>query len=496
MAEILTINIGSAPDDETGDPLRNAFDKINANDNALNSELATKGTLFTVNVLDLPTVVANFRGVGLETLVAAFAAVGGSGSFPVADTTTIVKDPDDATKLMRFDIGGLSTATTAILTLDRSVDFGIGGTFPELANVEALEEAVTNLQALPTPETYLQSLEGYADDVTLTLRANLTWGPATGVLENESISATTHQPANAKRYTYTSATGAKIVFASAFAANGEGQVIKESGAGTMQAFPANGLTINGSDHESTTPTALTDFAITSASGATCTFGSSADFVDYAEGDVLKLADHASAGVYLVGATSTTSSIAVTRIDGGTNPVNATATTASLVKLTPLELKSIASVWRISNDFTINDGTSADKDLDGSNLTGIANLTMTGNLDVGGTTELNGATSVLAAITLGSAGSISDAGPINATGSLTKATHGGRAVKTTGNVTIPNAAGDVGMGGIIILGGAHTISFNSTTTATLASGDVFTYYVESTTVLKRSLLASADQPAMS
>lgn len=103
--------------------------------------------------------------------------------------------------------------------------------------------------------------------------------------------------------------------------------------------------------------------------------------------------------------------------------------------------------------------------------------------------------VTGAILLGTGGSTSDAGPISATGALTKATHGGRRVLTTGNVTIPNAAGDVGMGGTIILGGAHTITFNSTATAALGAGDVFSYYVQSTTVLKRSLQTAASQPAM-
>ena len=45
--------------------------------------------------------------------------------------------------------------------------------------------------------------------------------------------------------------------------------------------------------------------------------------------------------------------------------------------------------------------------------------------------------------------------------------------TTGNVVIPNAAGDVGIGDII-LGGAHTITFNSTVTAVLAGGCLACY----------------------
>lgn len=58
MATIQTINIGSTANDNTGDPLRTAFDKQNQNNTALNNDLATKapiasptitGTLTTVN---------------------------------------------------------------------------------------------------------------------------------------------------------------------------------------------------------------------------------------------------------------------------------------------------------------------------------------------------------------------------------------------------------------------------------------------------------------
>ena len=42
MTDLQTINIGSAPDDGTGDPLRTAFDKINDNFAELNA-----GTTFT-----------------------------------------------------------------------------------------------------------------------------------------------------------------------------------------------------------------------------------------------------------------------------------------------------------------------------------------------------------------------------------------------------------------------------------------------------------------
>jgi hypothetical protein len=41
MASITPINIGAAPNDGTGDPLRDAFDQINQNEAALNAEHTT-----------------------------------------------------------------------------------------------------------------------------------------------------------------------------------------------------------------------------------------------------------------------------------------------------------------------------------------------------------------------------------------------------------------------------------------------------------------------
>jgi len=46
-----------------------------------------------------------------------------SGSFPVDDTTTLVRDPADNTKLLRIDVGAVATATTRVLTMpDADVD--------------------------------------------------------------------------------------------------------------------------------------------------------------------------------------------------------------------------------------------------------------------------------------------------------------------------------------------------------------------------------------
>jgi hypothetical protein len=50
---------------------------------------------------------------------------GGGSSLPVDDTTSIVQDPVDNTKQMRIDVGGVTTATTRVLTMpDEDVTAG------------------------------------------------------------------------------------------------------------------------------------------------------------------------------------------------------------------------------------------------------------------------------------------------------------------------------------------------------------------------------------
>lgn len=80
-----------------------------------------------------------------------------------------------------------------------------------------------------------------------------------------------------------------------------------------------------------------------------------------------------------------------------------------------------------------------------------------------------------------------------TGTLTVAAHSGNALKTSGNVTIPTTAGFTC---VLIAGGAHTVTFNSTTSAAMATGDVMTIVVESSTVIHAVLTAAADKVSFS
>jgi len=62
--------------------------------------------------------------------------------------------------------------------------------------------------------------------------------------------------------------------------------------------------------------------------------------------------------------------------------------------------------------------------------------------------------------------------------------------------VPNAAGDVGFTAVIVAGGAHTVSFNSTTSAAMAAGDVMTVMVQSTSVMQAVLTPSASKVTFS
>ncbi len=63
---------------------------------------------------------------------------------PVADTTDLVKGSADATKLLRIEVDGLTTATTRTITMaDQNVDLTPdSGTYPAFATAVALAVAL------------------------------------------------------------------------------------------------------------------------------------------------------------------------------------------------------------------------------------------------------------------------------------------------------------------------------------------------------------------
>lgn len=80
-----------------------------------------------------------------------------------------------------------------------------------------------------------------------------------------------------------------------------------------------------------------------------------------------------------------------------------------------------------------------------------------------------------------------------TGALTAADHSGNVLVTSGNVTAPTTAG---FNCVLIAGGAHTVTFNGTTSAAMAAGDLMTLIVESGTVIHAVLTAAADKVTFS
>ena len=75
------------------------------------------------------------------------------------------------------------------------------------------------------------------------------------------------------------------------------------------------------------------------------------------------------------------------------------------------------------------------------------------------------------------------------GLMTAAAHGGCMVVTSGNVTVPTTAG---FSAIIISGGAHTVTFNGAVSPAMATGDIMTVAVQSSTVVHAVLTAAADK----
>lgn len=80
-----------------------------------------------------------------------------------------------------------------------------------------------------------------------------------------------------------------------------------------------------------------------------------------------------------------------------------------------------------------------------------------------------------------------------TGALSAADHSGCVLKTSGNVTVPTTAG---FNAVIIAGGAHTVTFNGTVSAAMATGDVMTVFVESSTIIHAVLTAAANKVTFS
>ena len=93
-----------------------------------------------------------------------------SPTFPVVDTTELVKDPTTATKRMRIDVGAVSASTTRVLSMpDNDVDLADLATFLTADDVydrladhqyTSSNTAASSTTAIPFDDTIPQSSEG------------------------------------------------------------------------------------------------------------------------------------------------------------------------------------------------------------------------------------------------------------------------------------------------------------------------------------------------
>lgn len=166
----------------------------------------------------------------------------------------------------------------------------------------------------------------------------------------------------------------------------------------------------------------------------------------------------------------------TKLDGitaGATPTN-TANVTAAGALMDSEVTNLADVKAFdpSDYATAAQGGTADSAL--QNVSEDATPALGGDLDGAGNEIANFVNSV-----------------VTASGALTTAAHSGNVIKTSGNVTVPTSAGFTCT---IIAGGAHTITFNGTVSAAMATGDLMTVVVESGTVIHAGLMVAADKVA--
>ena len=290
-------------------------------------------------------------------------------------------------------------------------------------------------------------------------------------LVNVDITAATHQPVRGNRYKYAPSGGSVVIILDdngSFVEPGVGQLERVSGSARI--VPASGKTLNGSTRVSLAD-AISDAVWTGASGLTISITSAgSNIADRNAGDIGVVTSSgvaANNGIYLVGATHTTSNVALTKLansDGSapTNPSNASSESITINWLSPINLISLATIWLDGNDFSVQGGTDSDKDFDGSNISGMNNVVVTGSISGNG----------LIAVT--------------ASGSL--ASHCGKRITTSGGITIPNTQiGDGWWQGLIEVGAnTHDWTFNGLvldiSVEGFAAGDLCSVVVKSASVI--------------
>ena len=95
---------------------------------------ATDGTAITVDSANDELLVYDNDATAVKKITVS-QLPGGGDTLPIVDGTAVVKDPADATKLVRIDAEAVATGTTRVITMgNRDVDLASGGTFLDSIN--------------------------------------------------------------------------------------------------------------------------------------------------------------------------------------------------------------------------------------------------------------------------------------------------------------------------------------------------------------------------
>lgn len=169
----------------------------------------------------------------------------GGSSLPVDDTTALVQDPADNTKLMRIDVGGVTTATTRVATMP-DADITLGTDADALHdNVAGEIVAITEKTSMAVDDEFI--IEDSADSNNKKSLKRSTLGQdiqntQTGTTHTLVLSdaSKTVTMSNASAQTLTIPTNASVAFATNTIIN-----VLQLGAATCTITGDTGVTVNG-----------------------------------------------------------------------------------------------------------------------------------------------------------------------------------------------------------------------------------------------------------